>query len=83
VEIIRHTWWEIGPHWKVLHPELEAQRRIIFPRNSACTERPRWGEIFWFSGVLIVRFSTAVPMMVESILLFFNFSSVSDIRNFL
>ena len=57
MEIIRHTWWQIGPHWKVLHPELEAQRRIIFPRDGACTERQRWGEILWFSGVLIVRFS--------------------------
>lgn len=34
VEIILHTWWKTMPHWQVLHPDLEPQRRTVPARDN-------------------------------------------------
>lgn len=81
MEIIQHPWWETGPHWEVLNPELEAQRRIIFTRDSTCTERQRGVEILWFS-VLLIRFSLCKINPQFAVFANFHIVNISNVTDF-
>lgn len=59
VEIIQHTWWEIEPHWEVLHPVSWRHRGESSSLEAVPVQRDRRdGEKSSGSvGVLIIRFS--------------------------